>query len=48
MCQTCGCSPCQKCGRKIERGVCDGCNKSSFDCVCEKDQKDENDQEDDQ
>ena len=34
MCQTCGCTPCVKCGAKIEKGVCSGCNKPSKDCSC--------------
>jgi len=34
MCQTCGCSPCKKCGREIKNGVCDGCKKPSEQCTC--------------
>jgi hypothetical protein len=36
MCQTCGCSPCSKCGKPIEKGVCSGCGKESKDCSCKK------------
>lgn len=34
MCQTCGCTPCEKCGGSIENGVCAGCNNASSDCKC--------------
>lgn len=33
MCKTCGCSPC-KCGKKIVKGVCQGCGKKSDECSC--------------
>ena len=36
MCQTCGCSPCKKCGMEIKNGVCVGCNKPAENCSCEK------------
>jgi hypothetical protein len=36
MCQVCGCSPCQKCGKPIEKGVCSGCKKKADQCKCEK------------
>ena len=35
MCQVCGCTPCEKCGGKIENEVCAGCGKSSTECACE-------------
>lgn len=35
MCQTCGCSPCDKCGREIKNKVCSGCNKTSDKCSCQ-------------
>ncbi|MDD5465524.1 MAG: phosphoribosyltransferase family protein [Candidatus Omnitrophica bacterium] len=35
MCKTCGCSPC-KCGRKIVKGVCQGCGKKNDECSCAK------------
>jgi len=35
MCQECGCSPCEKCGRPIEEGVCSGCGQPAEDCICE-------------
>ena len=35
MCQTCGCTPCKVCGRKIENQVCSGCKKPSAECKCE-------------
>ncbi|MBI4834987.1 MAG: hypothetical protein HY811_09260 [Planctomycetes bacterium] len=34
MCQICGCTPCKKCGKPIENGVCSGCGKKSDDCNC--------------
>lgn len=34
MCQTCGCTPCEKCGDSIENGVCAGCGNVSSDCKC--------------
>ncbi len=34
MCQTCGCTPCQNCGREIKNGVCVGCEKPSNECDC--------------
>ncbi len=34
MCQSCGCSPCQKCGREIKEGLCCGCNKPAVECEC--------------
>ncbi len=34
MCQTCGCSPCMKCGAPIENGVCSTCKKKSSECTC--------------
>ncbi|MGB7582940.1 MAG: hypothetical protein WBL85_10900 [Sedimentisphaerales bacterium] len=36
MCQTCGCSPCRKCGKEIIDTVCSGCNKLADKCTCEK------------
>lgn len=36
MCQVCGCSPCEKCSRPIEKGVCSGCGKKSKECTCER------------
>lgn len=36
MCQTCGCSPCAKCGAPIKNGVCSGCNKKAAECGCKK------------
>ncbi|MEN6384245.1 MAG: hypothetical protein ABFD79_03510 [Phycisphaerales bacterium] len=39
MCQTCGCSPCKKCGMPIENGVCSGCKKKSSECICKKGDK---------
>jgi hypothetical protein len=36
MCQTCGCSPCSKCGKPIVKGVCSGCGKKSEECECKK------------
>jgi hypothetical protein len=33
-CQTCGCTPCKKCGAEIKNGVCVGCGKASKDCTC--------------
>lgn len=39
MCQTCGCSPCDKCGGKIENEVCAGCNMGSAECSCEAEMK---------
>ena len=35
MCQKCGCSPCEKCGREIKDKVCSGCTKPSSECTCE-------------
>ena len=35
MCQTCGCSPCKKCGRPIKEKLCSGCHKPSAECTCE-------------
>lgn len=35
MCETCGCTPCEKCGRPIEDGACSGCGKSAAECTCE-------------
>lgn len=35
MCQTCGCTPCEKCGASIENGVCAGCGKASSECKCD-------------
>ena len=34
MCQTCGCSPCKKCGKPIENKVCSGCKKPADKCTC--------------
>lgn len=34
MCQICGCSPCEKCGKPIKKGVCSGCGKKAEDCAC--------------
>lgn len=34
MCQTCGCTPCEKCGDSIENGVCAGCSNASSECKC--------------
>jgi hypothetical protein len=34
MCQTCGCSPCKKCGKPIENKVCSGCKKPADKCSC--------------
>ena len=34
MCQTCGCSPCKKCGMEIKNGVCSGCQKPAAQCTC--------------
>lgn len=39
MCQTCGCSPCKVCGRKIEDKVCSGCGKASSECTCKPSEK---------
>ena len=36
MCQSCGCTPCEKCGRPIEDGVCAGCGKPPSECTCER------------
>lgn len=41
MCQECGCSPCETCGREIKNGVCSGCNMPSDECTC--DMEDEGD-----
>ncbi len=38
MCQSCGCSPCEKCGMPIEDGVCSGCKNKASECTC-KDKK---------
>ncbi len=35
MCQECGCSPCEVCGREIEDGVCSGCGEPAEECLCE-------------
>jgi len=35
MCDTCGCTPCEKCGQPIEDGVCSGCGKPAAECTCE-------------
>lgn len=34
MCQTCGCTPCKKCGREIKEGTCTGCKKPTDQCQC--------------
>jgi hypothetical protein len=34
MCQSCGCSPCAKCGREIKDKVCSGCKKPAEKCTC--------------
>ena len=36
MCDTCGCTPCKKCGKPIKNGVCVGCKKKADECVCKK------------
>jgi len=36
MCQSCGCSPCKKCGMPIEKGVCSGCKKKAQNVFAEK------------
>ena len=41
MCQTCGCTPCKVCGASIEDGVCSGCGKPSNNCVCDKQEYEE-------
>jgi len=35
MCQSCGCSPCSKCGREVKNNVCTGCNKPPDKCTCQ-------------
>jgi hypothetical protein len=35
MCQSCGCTPCKKCGAPIENGVCKNCGKPAKDCTCQ-------------
>jgi hypothetical protein len=35
MCDTCGCTPCEVCGRAIEDGLCSGCDMPAADCICE-------------
>ena len=41
MCQTCGCSPCEQCGREIKDKVCSGCQKPSDECTCQPLEKEE-------
>jgi hypothetical protein len=41
MCQTCGCTPCEKCGQDIKDGVCCGCQKPSSECTCEPEEEED-------
>ena len=33
-CQSCGCTPCKKCGAEIKNKVCSGCGKPAKECTC--------------
>jgi len=45
MCQRCGCTPCNTCGRPIEDGVCSGCGEIPGECYCDPEEQVEESEE---